>query len=252
MRIRRRALRISPHTGREMIELHGWVTTADADTHDWLAVALRQEGERGVRAEDEAGEFLGEWLISWNAYGESAGGVHTYTLILRECEDLDLDVLLVGDAELYPYEYREEAFGEGVAIWAKLVGTEDDVRQLRRMMQTRRPLPVVRRGIQDQARQMRVGVAEWSEFEDRIKYRLVLVEESIDTSAHPALTRVERENSRAALGFYMNFAEQLVELLIRKGIATPEEIEAVRTEAAELPVVVRHDFWHILRDVDEL
>ena len=251
LQIRRRAATPSAHTERELTELHGWVTTPHADTHRWLSAILPRVPERGVRALDAQGEFAGSWQVSWNSYSES-GGVHTHTLILRECEELNLDALLLGSLELHPYEYREEIVGGGLAIWAKMVGTREDVERLRALLDERTRIPVVRSGIHPAPRQMRLALAEWSEYEDRVKYRLALVEEGVDESAHPELARIERENSRAALGFYMNFAERLVERLVGRGLLLPEEVEAARQEARDLPTAARHDFWHVVQDIDEM
>ena len=121
IQIRREGLLRSPHTGRDLRELHGWITTREQATHEWLAGALHVLAERSTRASDAAGDFAGRWLVSWNSYAEAAG-VHTYSLILREEEELSLEALLLGGVELHPYEYRERVLGEGLTLWAKLVG----------------------------------------------------------------------------------------------------------------------------------
>ena len=89
----------SPHTGRDLQELHGWVVTSDAQLHQRLATILPGVAERPMRSEDDAGEFTGRWCVSWNSYGEAAG-VRTYTLILREAEELSLRALLLDELEV--------------------------------------------------------------------------------------------------------------------------------------------------------
>ena len=249
--VRRRTDEASLHTGRALEVLHGWITTTDAETHAWLSAALRRLGDRGVRACDPDGEFAGKWQLSWNAYGEN-GSQHTYTVILREHEELSLDALVLDGVELHPYEYRETIAGGGVVIWAKVVGAEEDVLDLRARLRDRGHFPVIRAGIQDEPREMRLGLAEWSDFEDRVKYRLVLVERGVEAGAHRELLRMERENARAALGFYMNFAERLVDLLLERQVVSPREIDAARDAAASAPGVVRHDFWRVGADIDDL
>lgn len=248
--IRRRSQSSSGHTGRALDELHAWATTSDPATHLWLAEMLKRKVETPVRALDENGEQLGRWTISWNAYGE-VSGEHRYTLILQECEELDLRALVVDGMELHPYEYREEVVAGGLTIYAKMVGDHDDVLTLRRTFGGRDTVPVVRRGIQATPREMRLGVGEWSEREDRIYYRLVLVEKEVDESSHPELARIRRDNGRAALGFYMNFAERIVALLVAKGHLTEAEVEEVREAASFDAVAVRHDFWRVVADIDE-
>lgn len=250
IQIRRQAQDLSRHTGRPLTELHGWISTTDADLHRWLASTLRRIGERAIRACDAQGEFAGKWEVSWNAYGENAG-VHTYTLILREAEELALEALLLEDLELHPYEYREEVVGDGLAIWAKMVGTDADLQRMREQVRKSGSFRVVRRGINDQPRQMRLRVAEWSEYLDRLKYRLVLVDNDLDEGEYPQLAEVAEENGRAAVAYYANLTERLAGLLVSKGVLSAEELSAVREVARNEPSITRHDFWRVV-DVDAL
>lgn len=248
--VRRRAMSRSGHTGRALQELHAWATTSDPATHLWLSEALKKAVDLPIPALDESNDPLGRWTVSWNAYGE-VGGEHRYTLILHECEELNLDALVVDSLELRPYEYREEVVVGGLVIWAKMAGDEGDVLRLRRVLGGRDSVPVVRRGIQSSPREMRLGVGEWSEHDERIHYRLVLVELGVDERSHPELARIRRDNGRAALGFYMNFAERIVELLVSKGALTEAEVAEVREAASFEPVAVRHDFWRVVPDIDD-
>lgn len=248
--IRRRTSSVSGHTGRTLEEIHALAVTRDPAVHVWLSEALKAVADTPVRALDEASEPAGRWTVSWNAYGE-VGGEHRYTLILAECEDLNIEALVVDGIALHPYEYREEVVGGGLTVWAKMAGDQDDVLALRRVFHGRDTVPVERRGIEAAPRLMRLGVGEWAERDDRIHYRLVLLEEGVDEGAHAELARIRRDNSRAALGFYMNFAERLVQALIAKDLFTREEIAAIREAASFEPVVVRHDFWRVVADIDE-
>jgi hypothetical protein len=248
--VRRRATDRSPHTGRDIQEVHGWVTTSDPETHRWLSVALRGSSDGVVRTVDSSGEPVGRWQLSWNSYGETAG-VHTYGLILREAEELSLEVLVLDTMELHPYEYREEALEDGLTIWAKVVGTHADVTRINRLIRTRTSFPVIRRGIQNEPREMRLGVAEWSEYEDRIKYRLVLVDREISDDLRNQLGRIQEQNTRAALGYYVNLVDRLAELLVERGAITRAELEGLREASRAQPGVARHEVWHVA-DVDML
>lgn len=248
--IRRESVDRSRHTGRELAQLHGIASTAEEEAHRAISTLLREIGERPVGATDDQGEHAGRWCISWNAYAES-NGVHTYTLLLREVEELTLEVLLVNDLELRPYEYSETIVGEGLVVRAKMVGTRDDVVKIRELVRSRRTLHVVRSGIQEEPREMRVGVGEWSDSEDGIKYRLVLVDRALDRRTRPELQRIEEENGRAALGFYATHLDQLSELLVRKGVLTRDELEALRDASGLATGVARRDLWRVA-DVDEV
>jgi hypothetical protein len=248
--VRRRARDRSAHTGRELAEIHGWVTTDDLETHRWLSTTLRGLSDGIVRSLDRGGEPNGRWHLSWNSYGENAG-VHTYGLILREAEDLALEALVIDSMELHPYEYREELIEGALTIWAKAVGTHADVTRINRLIRTRSTFPVVRRGIQNDPREMRLGVAEWSEYEDRIKYRLVLVDREAAGEVRTELTRIQEQNNRAAIGYYANLVERLSNLLVNRGVISSAELSTIREAARAEPGVARHEFWHVA-DVDTL
>jgi hypothetical protein len=249
VQIRKETAVLSPHTGRDLQELHGWIVTADPELHQRLATTLPALGEHPMRSEDAAGEFTGRWCVSWNSYGEAAG-VHTYTLILREAEELTLRALMLEDIELHPYEYREEALAGGLVIRAKLVGTEEEVLHMRRLAMEREACAVVRLGIQDEPRRMRLGVEEWSEIEDRVKFRIVLADVGLDVELGEGLGSAENESSRAALAFYANYLERLAEILVRKELLSREELRALRDAARTEPGVIRHELWRVA-DVDQ-
>jgi hypothetical protein len=248
--IRRRTGERSPHTGRELVELHGWASTADPDAHQGISALLQSAVDRVVVARDAAGEFAGRWCLSWNSYGES-GGVHTYTLLLREAEELLLDALVLDGVELHPYEYREEVVGDGIVVLAKMAGEEPEVDRIRRLMRGRQTTSVVRRGIQDEPREMRIALSEWSQAEDRVKYRIVLIDRGLEVAGRPDLAWIEEERKHAALGFYANFLERLADLLVEKGALTREELQAVREGARAAPGVARHEMWRVA-DIDEV
>lgn len=249
VQIHRETAVLSPHTGRDLQELHGWVVTADAQLHQRLATILPGIGERPMSSEDETGEFGGRWCVSWNSYGESAG-VHTYTLILREAEELSLRALVVDRQELHPYEYREEALAGGLRLRAKLVGGEEDVLRLRQLAAERESVVVVRSGIQDEPRRMRLSVEEWSQFEDRVKYRITLSDPGLVSLVGDELEVEEGDGGRAALAFYANYLEELAETLVRKDLLTREELRALREAARREPGVMRHELWRVA-DVDQ-
>lgn len=246
--VRRDSAERSPHTGRELNCRHGWVVTGERELYNWLTTTLPRIGSEVIRSR-EADGTTEKWIISWNSYAESAG-IHTYTLILREFEELSIDSLVVGGMELHPYEYREEFLGNGLVLWAKIVGSAGELGRLREMMADG-PVPVERRGIQEAAREMTFGVGEWSEYEERVKFRIVLVDAATAESSRAELLGVEDANARAAFSYYANFVEKLADLLRESGVVPPERLadarEAARTELG----LARNDFWRVA-DVDLL
>jgi hypothetical protein len=240
----------SPHTGAPLAEIHGLASTRETPRHQRWTQLLRDAEHRVVRSARDTDGSVGKWHVSWNSYAES-GGEHRYTLILREKEELSLDCLTVGGVELRPYEYRETFSGGELTIRAKLVGTKPELLRLRALLKTRARFPVVRRGINDEPRPMRFGVAEWSEHDGQIKARVILVDADADPAGHPDLVRIEEANQRSAVAFYVNFVERLADLLQEQGLLAAEQIEAARTAAREDPWRARHEFWRV-PDVDLL
>jgi hypothetical protein len=240
----------SRHTGRALVEVQGVVSTPEGAARERLARLLGEVETRPVRVGGKTVRGVQKWCVSWNSY-DPAGGEHLYTLILRESEELALEALVLDGVELHPYEYREAFTGDELTIWAKLVGTRAGVLRLRALLKSRDTFPVVRRGIHDEPREMRFGVAEWSEHEGQIRYRVVLVDAGADPAEHPELLRIEEANTRAALAFYMGFVERLAELLEKRGLLSAEEIEGAREAAREEPWPERREFWRV-RDVDLL
>jgi hypothetical protein len=90
-----------------------------------------------------------------------------------------------------------------------------------------------------------------AQMEDAVKYRLVLVDQGLETNARAELARFQEERNRVALGFYANVLERLADLLVEKGVVTREELHLVRESARSIPGVARHEMWHV-PDVDEL
>jgi hypothetical protein len=240
----------SQHSGRPLLELHAVAATRSDELHRTLSRRLPEATTHRVNSAEPWENGVQSWCVSWNSYAEF-DGEHRYTLILREAEELALQELLVDGVALHPYEYRESFNGDELTIRAKLVGSRKEVLRLRNLLRTRDAFPVVRRGIQDTPREMRFGVAEWSLHEGQIRYRMVLVDKGADLSAHPELVRVAAENTRSAAAFYMNFVENLAQLLEARGLLPAELIEAARTAAHEQAGQTRREFWRV-PDVDLL
>ncbi len=246
--VRRESVERSPHTGRELNCLHGWVVTAERELYSWLTTTLPRIGNEVIRSHD-AGGAEGKWIISWNSYAESSG-IHTYTLILREFEELSIESLVIGGVELHPYEYREEFLGNGLVVWAKLLGSTGELERLRALM-VDGPVPVERRGIQEAAREMTFGVGEWSKYEERVKYRVVLVDAATAESSRAELLSVEDANARAAFSYYANFVENLASMLLESGVLPPERLASARESARAELGLLRNEFWRVA-DVDLL
>jgi hypothetical protein len=79
----------------------------------------------------------------------------------------------------------------------------------------------------------------------------VLVDREVSEDLRAELGRIQEENNRAALGYYVNLVDRLAELLVEREVLTRKELDSIREVARAHPGVARHEFWHIA-DVDLL
>jgi hypothetical protein len=176
----------------------------------------------------------------------------TFTWELLQVEDLTIDKLLIEGWELNPYKYSEEFEGKGVlTIHARVELLNDEQERLRKL-----PLyfQVVRRGINDTGREMRLGQLLWSKKEPEDKYRmsLILVDRAYDSSGlkhgmfEPRFGNVAENAALVRLRL-----AALLDKLVEKGVLSGDEVKAIRvvdderlnTELREIDRVNDLDEW---------
>ena len=177
--------------------------------------------------------------------------VTTYTWQLLAHEDIKLERLVIDGWETIPYKYSEEFDQKSVlTAYARVEFTEADEMRLRAL-----PLyfQVVRKGINDKPREMRLGQILWSQKNDGGNFRmeLILVDRALDDNgpAHgfmePQISNVVAEAAIVRLRL-----KTLLEKLESKGVLSAEEATAIRVVDAEsLQKQIRHN--DEVRDLDE-
>jgi hypothetical protein len=182
------------------------------------------------------------------SYSESSPFI-TFTWELLEIEDLKVEKLVINDLELVPYRYKEELDEKDMLTIDTFVElSEAEEKRLRALPTYFR---VVRKGVQDDAREMRFGQILWSkkENEDKLRLRLTLVDKALDACGdrHDFLEPQFGNVSVTATVTRLRL-RALLDRLVAKGVLSSEEVDAIHAvdEGA-----VNRELQHLFR-VDDL
>jgi hypothetical protein len=130
-----------------------------------VAEALqRQSGGLYSLSEGDAPEM--EWRVresNWKYVGSEPWGVNHHVWRIEQVERLACSRLVIGSISLEPYDYAEELSEGSVRLAVRAVVTEADLEAISRVV---RPVQVVRAGISDTPRLMRVAGYVWGPHED--------------------------------------------------------------------------------------
>ena len=157
-----------------------------------------------------------------------------------EGEDLNLKALVIDGWELHPYHYEESLRSGGVHAEAKIELPKDEVARLRNILRSEDFVPVVRRGIEDEPREMLISAEGWSEHENTFKYRLGLADraaiDSFRQDKNVVFMNILQNNLRDRLVITHSALTELLLLLGSKKVISREEIEALQAS-------VREGYW---------
>jgi hypothetical protein len=239
----------SPFTGGELRRLKTEVTVSPQESElvkEFLATKpfTDSEGDR--------------WSGNLDVESYTDDGPRHLTIAWTETEHLQADSVEFEGLTLTPTEghYEERQNDDGsivVAFQATLTADETD--RLRALVPSKksevRYWPVVRRGISDNPRNMRLGRVLWQQFDDGMTGQdITLVDEAYDSS----------DESNAFLGLagepmVGNLVQQVSGLLVRfetllaeleaAGTVAPEAVERVRASADTLGAIRRHIFFEV-------
>ena len=157
---------VSAQTGNPLQLLTIQFRAQKAGVHEAaVAEALqRQSGGLYSLAEDEQLDI--EWRVresNWTYVGSEPWGVNHHVWRIEQMERLACTQLRLGGIELEPYDYAEEVSDEHVRLAARALVTEKDLEAVSRLAG---PLEVVRVGISETPRQMRLSGYVWGERAD--------------------------------------------------------------------------------------
>lgn len=245
----------SPHTGEKLEKIYFDLDIQGKSMNDIVQNEIFNIKNGGVFSLNEDGNNVKEYRLVKNPYSYSGSytdedTVYSYTLYLEEVERLNIDGLIIGDLEVFPYEYKEEHDEDknAIIITAKVKLTKKESKILRN---NDRYFKVIRKGISNKELEMRFGVPLWSEEENRIKERLIIVEKIYDEnkSKSGSLFQPEMSNIQNKLAYTENLNAELINLLLSKEILTSDEVENIK-EKAELDIKnTWYDFYKV-QDID--
>lgn len=189
---------VSPHTGRD-VRIVCAATRVASFAADGVSVVLAGAEEPGGEIVDEAG---GRWsVIGWRRSHDSPDGLHTFTVELRELEELRPNRVEVADLEVRPVRYEETVESGALILTMRVHLNEDQMSMLRDLLQrddiADAYMPVLRVGLEERTRSMRFGKVLWQRGAGGVDARIVLVERTYDQQGHPRRRLNEPELTHA-------------------------------------------------------
>jgi hypothetical protein len=154
---------VSAQTGSPLQLLTIQFRAQKAGMHEAAVAEALQRQSGGLYSIDETPEI--EWRVresNWTYVGSEPWGVNHHVWRIEQMERLACTRLRLGSIELEPYDYAEEVSDEHVRLAARAQVSEADLDAISRLAGE---LEVVRDGISDAPRQMRLTGYIWGEHE---------------------------------------------------------------------------------------
>lgn len=191
---------VSRHTGRSLRRLEVELVVDGDDDEQHVRLALKQAKDVSVSLLDDSGEADGTWGVKEvsSSYRDGLPVFH-HVLRLQEREEIKAKALQLTGLSLEPYAYEEQFDGDALIVTARVTIERPQQDALFQMDDDERYFPVVRVGLSDEPRMMRLGKCLWSHEEQVIKQEIVLVDQAYDDDRdrfhhgfdEPALSRLE-------------------------------------------------------------
>lgn len=196
------------------------------------------------------------WAGHLDVESFTEGGPHNLTITWEETEHPRAETVAFEGLSLRPTRYEEHGNDDGsIAISLQAILTASETDTLRALMPTKRSSvaywPVIRRGISDEPRHMRLGRVLWQHLPDgSVGHDITLVDEAYDQSEEPT----------AVLGFggepmVSNLVAHLSDLMaqfhtmvteLEATEALPREsLDRIRESAELLGPAHRHAFYEV-------
>ena len=182
-------------------------------------------------------------------------GPHSLTITWKETEHLSADTVEFEGLSLTPTRYEERENEDGTicaSFQARL--SQEETGALRSLVSTKEPeryFMVVRRGVSDDPRSMRLGRTLWQQLDDgAIANDITLVDEAFDASDHSNAVLVlggepQVGNLVAKMSSLLVQFETLIAELESAGVVAPEAVERIRASAETLAPSRRHIFFEV-------
>lgn len=237
----------SPFTGRDLRRLKTEVTVApdEADlVKAFVATSPVTDSDGAI------------WSGNIEMESYTNDGPHSFTITWSESEELRADVVEFEGLVLTPTRYEERPNDDGsIVIAFQAVLSKEETDRLRSLVPDKRSdvlyFFVVRRGVSDEARSVRLGRVLWQQLDDgTICHDITLVDEAFDSSdegnaflglaGEPMVGNLVRQVSSLLVQF-----ETLLAELEAAGVVAPEALERVRSSAEALAPARRYVFCEV-------
>lgn len=237
--------KLSPFTGRELRTLSTQVAVAPP-TADLVKAFLATAPVTAADGSSWSGK------IDMESYTD--GGPHSLTITWKETEQLMADTVEFEGLTLTPTRYEERENEDGtICVTFQAILTQEETRTLRSLVSTdasERYFMVLRRGVSDDPRSMRLGRVLWQQLDDgAVANDITLVDEAFDASGdntmlvlggEPQMSNLVRQVSSLIVQF-----ESMIAELESAGVVAPEAIERIRASAETLAPSRRHIFFEV-------
>jgi hypothetical protein len=214
---------VSRHTGKTLQSLGIIFDALNDDQRDWAQAF----SSSGATVETDGTEHK-QWRIGENDSMQTVGqpgGRFTWELL--EVESLQPEALIIDGWELKPYKYKETFFFEdNLEIIARVEVTREEKDRIRDMAEC---LQVVRKGIQDEPREMRFGPCLWSQSGENFRIGLRLIDKKYDAKDRSHGFNEPRESNMTARTIRTSMElNGLFDLLIAKGVLSQADVDQIQ------------------------
>jgi hypothetical protein len=246
----------SRHTGAELRRVKMGLIARALSAHRSLLFKIRRAEHEGISSTDEDGKVTGQWRIANSSFcclGEEHNPEYYHEILIEEVEELKVESLSISGLVLHPYFYEEEFDCDDLSIKSRVMVSPEQDAILRMLMKDGEYFQVVRRGINDELREMRFSnTILWSRHGNRFKYEIILVDRSYDERDRPLARLFQPQMSRmqSAIAAQAEMVEAILETLVTRRYLTEGNVIEMRKKAAERIWDRRREFYEV-RDIDE-
>lgn len=252
--LRKSDTEVSRHTGHSLRHLEvEFVVNGDA-AESQVQSALKETDNVLASLIADTGESDGMWMVKEMSSSYRDGRpVFQHSLELREHEELKARALQFAGLAVEPYTYEEQFDGDALVVTAKVIINRDQQDALFREDGDERYFPVIRVGLSEEPRMMRLGRCLWSHGQEVIKQEIVLVDQAYDDNRdhfrhgfdEPALSRLEEmalEDGKLLCS--------LCDVLLETGALSTDAFERLAPDIDRIRTRDSRDFLRV-KDLDE-
>jgi hypothetical protein len=252
--VKSRDIQVSPHTGKELDVLTVDLFANSDHGYEMVKEFINKGKEEGIVSADEHSDTTRKWRVSNHSEHFTTGNpVHRYSIELIEKEELHIERLTIDAMGLQPYSYEEEfVTTNSLKITAKVALSRKEHSELVKLYGTG-PLyiPVIRKGISEETREMRFGKPLWSEHDGTFKHGLRLLDKSYDDkSKTPGLFEPELSHIKEMLARYSGSFNELLDILRKRDYLKDDDI-AQLDDAVSAIMPERLMAFYRVGDIDE-